>query len=128
MLSNASVWFNLILSIITAILPDIVIKVSENLKDAEKIRRIKLRELDSVKNTNSIPNATKNTNINLTQNINSNNNKQAKMKLSEYEEETNLNGRGSPTLVRIFHLPSEDSNSNNQRLYSGTKINKVTLL
>jgi len=47
LLSNASVWFCLLLSIITAHLPDFILKVSENLKDTERIRKIRLGELET---------------------------------------------------------------------------------
>ena len=49
LLANASVWFCLLLSIVTAILPDFILKVSENLKDTERIRKLRLGELETVK-------------------------------------------------------------------------------
>ena len=56
----------------TAILPDFVIKVTENLRDAEKIRKIRQREENSVKFTaTSIPLKTINNPNNLTYNSNS---------------------------------------------------------
>ena len=51
--SHASVWLNIILTIVTSIIPDFVLKVFENLFDQLKIKKIKLHELEELHETKS---------------------------------------------------------------------------
>jgi hypothetical protein len=44
MFSHGPIWFCLILEVLAAIIPDLVIKVIENLRDTELIRKEKLNE------------------------------------------------------------------------------------
>jgi hypothetical protein len=41
LLSNATVWFILVLQLVTAMIPDLVLKVCENIQDGELIKREK---------------------------------------------------------------------------------------
>ena len=95
----------------TAILPDMVIKVSENLRDQHKIRKIRLRE--ELETVNS---KTNNAFINETLNYNDSDNSRERMKQFEYEE---------PTPVRLFILPSSASNSTNSSFKQNSNRNNL---
>ena len=47
LLSSATVWLTLLFSVLTAIVPDLVIKAAENLRDSEKIKKIKQKEKEN---------------------------------------------------------------------------------
>jgi hypothetical protein len=107
-LANASVWFCLLLSIVTAILPDFILKVSENLKDTERIRKLRLGELETVK-FNTI-----NTNLTF---INSNNNI-----LTTNRETKSLESNDTSTPVRVFIVPSTPSVTTANKRINKTKV------
>jgi hypothetical protein len=108
LLANASVWFCLLLSIVTAILPDFILKVSENLKDTERIRKLRLGELETVK-FNTI-----NTNLTF---INSNNNI-----LTTNRETKSLESNDTSTPVRVFIVPSTPSVTTANKRINKTKV------
>jgi len=108
LLANASVWFCLLLSIVTAILPDFILKVSENLKDTERIRKLRLGELETVK-FNTI-----NTNLTF---INSNNNI-----LTTNRETKSLESNDTSTPVRVFIVPSTPSVMTANKRINKTKV------
>lgn len=108
LLANASVWFCLLLSIVTAILPDFILKVSENLKDTERIRKLRLGEQETVK-FNTI-----NTNLTF---INSNNNI-----LTTNRETKSLESNDTSTPVRVFIVPSTPSVTTANKRINKTKV------
>ncbi len=108
LLANASVWFCLLLSIVTAILPDFILKVSENLKDTERIRKLRLGEQETVK-FNTI-----NTNLTF---INSNNNI-----LTTNRETKSLESNDTSTPVRVFIVPSTPSVMTANKRINKTKV------
>lgn len=48
MFSHGPIWFCLILEVLAAIIPDLIIKVVENLRDTELIRKEKLNEASRI--------------------------------------------------------------------------------
>lgn len=107
-----------------------VLKVSENLRDSEQIRKIRLNELESVRYIKNNTNLTNNSNYN-SDNLYTNNREKKQL---EYDDETSLSTNNtaklkndSPTPVRLFILPSLSSSSsittNKSKLHKTKVVN-----
>ena len=110
--SNASFWFTLFLSVITAIVPDLVIKASENVNDSEQIKKIKQTERELTVNFNK-------------NNLNNNNNNNDKLSDNSSKNIINDNQNSQTIIEKDTEEKSttkKKTSSESEKFFNSTKF------